>query len=75
MKSGIKQWKMRSVMVRALSFSALAALTLHPAPTPAATSGTRPSAASGASTGPSTKRSAPRGSRQEQTSHAAAATA
>src|SRR5882724_1761301 len=38
MKSGIKQWKMRSVMVRALSFSALAALTLHPAPTPAATS-------------------------------------
>ena len=38
MKSGVKQWKMRSVMVRALSFSALAALTLHPAPTPAATS-------------------------------------
>jgi pilus assembly protein CpaC len=38
MKSGVKLWKMRSVMVRALSFSALAALTLHPAPTPAATS-------------------------------------
>jgi pilus assembly protein CpaC len=38
MKSGVKQWKMRSVMVRALSFSALAALTLNPAPTPAATS-------------------------------------
>jgi len=29
---------MRTIMVRALSFSALAALTLHPAPTPAATS-------------------------------------
>jgi pilus assembly protein CpaC len=38
MKSGVKRWKMRTVMVRALSFSALAALTLHPAPTPAATS-------------------------------------
>jgi pilus assembly protein CpaC len=38
MKSGVKPWKMRTVMVRALSFSALAALTLHPAPTPAATS-------------------------------------
>ena len=38
MKSGVKQWTMRTVVVRALSFAALAALTLHPAPTPAATS-------------------------------------
>src|SRR5450432_2648754 len=38
MKSGVKQWTMRTVVVRALSFTALAALTLHPAPTPAATS-------------------------------------
>jgi len=39
MKCGVKQQrKMRTIMVRALSFSALAALTLHPAPTPAATS-------------------------------------
>jgi len=33
-----KRLTMRTVMVRALSFSALAAFTLHPAPTPAATS-------------------------------------
>jgi len=33
-----KRLTMRTFMVRALSFSALAALTLHPAPTPAATS-------------------------------------
>jgi pilus assembly protein CpaC len=33
-----KRLTIRTVMVRALSFSALAALTLHPAPTPAATS-------------------------------------
>jgi pilus assembly protein CpaC len=33
-----KRLTMRTVMVRALSFSALVAFTLHPAPTPAATS-------------------------------------
>ena len=38
MKHREKRLTIRTVMVRALSFSALAALTLHPAPTPAATS-------------------------------------
>jgi pilus assembly protein CpaC len=38
MTHGEKRLTIRAVMVRALSFSALAALTLHPAPTPAATS-------------------------------------
>jgi len=45
MKYREKRLMMRTFMVRALSFSALAALTLHPAPTPAATSDSHADAA------------------------------
>ncbi len=57
MKYREKRLMMRTFMVRALSFSALAALTLHPAPTPAATSDSHADAAitTGTTTGVSAK--------------------